>query len=471
MSLGALLADGGELSGLTGQYIMVSFLGAPIIGIALQMMNYLGAENHPQLASAFLISANVINLILDFIFLKFTPLGTAGAALSTVLGYLLGMAVFVFYIRSPKRMISFHFPKTFRPLAEAARAGVPMLIFMVMSFVKALGLNFIIISTLGNDGMSIYTVCENVLMIVEMIVGGVLGIIPNIAGVLYGEKDYYGLRALGNRVLKISYIMGAVIMAFILAFPEIVTMMFGIKEGELLGITAASLRVFMLCLPFYLWNKFLISYYESIEVSKLASIVTFLQNGVFILPAAFIGITVVQNSGGNGDLAMAASYIVSELLTVVVIAVYRRIKYRGEDVYLLPEKNSELIMDTTYESDMKEATAISKEVYSACQTAGLSGSTAMQIAVAAEEMSVNCIRYGGKSSHWIDLSIVNTDEGLLLRIRDSGMPFDPTEYEYDEDIYESTKGIEIVRKLTTDITYIRCMDLNNTILKFQPTIK
>lgn len=155
MSLGALLADGGELSGLTGQYIMASFLGAPIIGIALQMMNYLGAENHPQLASAYLISANVINLILDFIFLKFTPLGTAGAALSTVLGYLLGMAVFVFYIRSPKRMISFHFPKTFRPLAEAARAGVPMLIFMVMSFVKALGLNFIIISTLGNEGMSI----------------------------------------------------------------------------------------------------------------------------------------------------------------------------------------------------------------------------------------------------------------------------------------------------------------------------
>ena len=93
----------------------------------------------------------------------------------------------------------------------------------------------------------------------------------------------------------------------------------------------------------------------------------------------------------------------------------------------------------------------------------------MPIAVAAEEMVVNCIRYGGRKSHWIDLSLVPDEEeesGLLLRIRDNGVPFNPTEYEHDEDIYESTNGIEIVRRLAKDITYIRSVDMNNTVLLF-----
>lgn len=75
---------------------MVSFLGAPVIGTGLLMMSLLGAENHPELASAYLIVSNVINLVFDFILLKYTPLSTAGASLSAVLGFFFGMIVFIF---------------------------------------------------------------------------------------------------------------------------------------------------------------------------------------------------------------------------------------------------------------------------------------------------------------------------------------------------------------------------------------
>ena len=96
-----LVPGGGALADYTGDYIRVSMLGAPVIGIGLMMVNYLGVENHPELASAYLIIANVINLILDYIFLRFTPLGITGASLSTVLGFLLAMFVFLLYIRLP----------------------------------------------------------------------------------------------------------------------------------------------------------------------------------------------------------------------------------------------------------------------------------------------------------------------------------------------------------------------------------
>ena len=53
------------------------------------------------------------------------------------------------------------------------------------------------------------------------------------------------------------------------------------------------------------------------------------------------------------------------------------------------------------------------------------------MAVAAEETIVNCIKYGGRLSHWIDVSLVIEEQKMLLRIRDNGAPFNPTEYEFD----------------------------------------
>ena len=49
---------------------------------------------------------------------------------------------------------------------------------------------------IGEDGMAVFTVCDNVLLIVEMLTGGIIGVIPNVAGILFGEKDYVGIRVL-----------------------------------------------------------------------------------------------------------------------------------------------------------------------------------------------------------------------------------------------------------------------------------
>ena len=32
--------------------------------------------------------------------------------------------------------------------------------------------------------MAVFTVCDNVLLIVEMLTGGIIGVIPNVAGIL-----------------------------------------------------------------------------------------------------------------------------------------------------------------------------------------------------------------------------------------------------------------------------------------------
>lgn len=463
--LAQMLASSAGVADLTGDYIFVSMLGAPFIGIGLLMVSYLGTENHPELSSAYLIISNVINLFLDFIFLKYTSLGTKGAALSTVLGFVVGMVVFVRYIRSPKRMIGFVKVQSFSLMKEAVVMGAPVFVFMAMSFVKALGLNTIIVRLTGQDGMAIYTVCDNILMIVEMLAGGIIGIIPNMAGILYGEKDYFGIRALCKKTLQYSFIVVCVAVIFILIFAAQVTRLFGITEPVLQEEMMGALRIYIFSLPIYLWNKFLISYYESIEETTQASVITFLQNCLYILPSALFGILLGQALGGTGVNGLVLAFICAEGLTAVTAYIYRKIKYRHSDFYILPEQNEGVNLDISVAASLEEAVKIPLEITAFCEENGVLPNTANLAAMASEEMTVNIIKYGGKSARWIDVNLSIEKDEMRLRIRDNGIPFNPAEYTFDSDGYVF-HGIELVKRISSKVDYIRTMDMNNTVIAF-----
>ena len=464
--LAYMLASQAGVADLTEDYIFVSMLGAPFIGIGLLMVSYLGAESHPELSSAYLIISNLINLVLDFMFLKYTSLGTKGAALSTVLGFIIGMVVFVKYIYSPKRMIGFVKPPSFSLIKEVLVTGAPVFVFMTMSFVKALGLNTIIVSLTGQDGMAVYTVCDNILMIVEMLSGGIIGIIPNMAGILYGEKDYYAIRALCKRTLQYSFIVVGVAFLFIMVFAAQVTRMFGIKELILQKEMITALRIFIFSLPFYLWNKFLTSYYESIEETKQASLITFLQNCLYIIPSALIGILLGQALGGTGVNGLALSFVCAEILTALTAYIYRKIKYNNSDFYILPMENEGASLDLSVAASLDEAVKIPTEMTDFCKEQKVPANTANLAAVAAEEMIANIIKHGGKSVHWIDVNLSVEEKEMRLRIRDNGIPFNPAEYNFDSDGYE-INGIEIVKRMSSEIDYMRTIDMNNTIITFK----
>lgn len=462
-----LVSGDGILTTYTRDYIRISMFGAPVIGIGLMMVSYLGVENHPELASVYLILANVINLILDYIFLKFTPLGITGASLSTVLGFLFAMVVFIAYVRSEKRNISFVRlkAKDFSIIKEAIITGVPMLVFMATNFIKSLGLNTIIMNQVGEEGMAVFTVCDNVLLIVEMLTGGIIGVIPNVAGILFGEKDYVGIRVLCKKMLKYSYIVLAVIFVFIMLFTHQITVLFGSGGGELGSQMIQALRIFALCVAPYLWNKFIISYYESIEETAIASFVTFLENAVAVLPATFIGIYIWKQIDGIGIDGIAIGFVATEIITVIAALIFRKIKHKNSTFYIVPDKNPGINLDFSIKSTMEEAGTVNRKIMDFCKKNNVSGNKANLAAVCAEEMTVNIIKFGGKTSNWIDINLCLEEDICRLRIRDNGINFNPLEYTYDHEEFD-IHGIELVKKISKSMDYIRAIDMNNTIISF-----
>lgn len=57
---------------------------------------------------------------------------------------------------------------------------------------------------------------------------------------------------------------------------------------------------------------------------------------------------------------------------------------------------------------------------------------------------------------------------MIFRMRDTGIPFDPTDYRVDSGDFK-IHGIEVVKSITDRIQYMRVLDLNNTVTEMGMT--
>lgn len=461
-----MLAGDNILTGDVAAVIQVTFIGAPLIGIALQLMNYMAVDNNPSLATWYVVLSNVINLVADYFLLKYTSLGVQGAIWSTLIGYTVALVVLIPYIRSPKRMLSLvnPFKNTGEVFKMAVITGIPSMLSIVCEMIRNWVMNIIIIKASGENAVAVYTICLNLVMICELFLGGIIGTMATIGGVVYGEKDYFGIKSLSKNIIIYSYAMLAVLTVLLLVFTKQAASMFGIADGALMDMTVTAIRIFVFSLPFYVACRFLSTYYQTTEKTWLSNLIMVLDYCAALLPCAIAAVMIAKAMGFDSINAVMAAFIVGEGLAVLITVFVVKLKYRT-NILMLPEHNEETVLDISISPDIKEAVKVPRAILEFCKDK-IDPVKATQIAVAAEEMTVNVIKHGGKDVKSIDVMLSLTDDRIILRTRDSGIPFDPTDYTYDSEEFEFS-GIEVIKKLTNKITYMRMLDFNNTTVEIE----
>ena len=462
-----LLAGNHDLAALAEPYIMVNIAGIPILTVAIIFCYFMNADNHPQLGSALFIIANAVNLVLDFVFIRRFHMGMAGSALATVIGYLAGMAPVIIYFRSKQRMLRLRRPdkKAFHYMRIAMKAGIPSAAFTLMSAMKSVMINSAIVRILGNGPMAVYSVCANAVLIAELCVGGIIGLVQNIAGILYGERDYYGIRTLCKRVLSYSYMAIVILLIIFFAVPGWIAGLFGITEGDMLALCEMALRIFACSFPFYVYNKFLMSYYQTILQPGLSTVVTVLQGFVVIVPLTLAGIFFW---GLPGVCLMA---VVSEAVTILLAILWRikgqrSGKLEAGGVYMLPQITNEKFLDCSVKSNLDEVIAFREKLFAFCADNHISERDAKILGLAVEEIAANIVQYGYRSGkNYMDISFTIQDDKYMLRIRDDGVPFNPLEYQQQEEEEVTVGGIALIKKMASQFQYMRVLNMNNTVIE------
>ena len=469
--LANLFSSNQEIVELGRQYLLIYFVTNPAITIALLLASFMAVDNNPKLSSIAYILGNIIKIGSMFLFINVFKWGVYGAALSTGFGFLLGSLVVIFYIKSNKRLLklTLRLRKTFGDLKDSIRASSATALNMVLTAVQMTIVNIVLGSVLTNDNdLLIFGVIANMVFIFDLLVGGIQGVIPTICTILYGEKDYYSLKKIVKKIYIINIAVSILLTILIFIAPDIYAKIYNYNETnvELVSQAYKIIRIYVFSFMFYEINKFSTSYYPAIEKNMPSYVTVLLREAVIVLPLTIILLHT------NGLVGYAIAQIINEALTVIITyiftVIYGHVRKKGSGIFLF-EKEDFKSYDVSIDNNIENAAIISKELTDFALENKAANRSAQIIGLASEEIVSNIIYYGykNKGQKTIDVNLKISDGTLILRIRDDGLPFDPTKYDFDEDENYSTSGIKMIEKLTDKMTYMRILSMNNTVFEMK----
>ena len=452
------------------QYVLVYMATDPIITLALLLASFVGVDNNPRLASAMYIVANVFKIGSEYVFIKFCNMSMYGAALSTGFGYFIGILLVFFYIKSKKRMlsISFKFDSPKECMKESLKASSSLALNLFLTAMQ-MSICSIFVSRLISDSFEImiFGVLANMVFVFDLFSGGIIQTIPNICGVLYGERDYYALRKIARIIFIINISVTAFLTAVICIFPNVYCLIFGFNDYNLdQNLTYTCIWIYIASFIPYEISKFNQMHYPTIKKNVPAYVTVLCRELILVIPLT-LGLLFSHGLIGY-CISQCSTEIGTVIITYIFIYFYNKKKKTSSDGFLMiPRIETQDKYDVTITNDINEVEELSQEVKEYALKHGASERDATMISIGAEEMVANIIQYGYrfKNHHYyIDVTLRVSEDKILLTIRDDGIIFDPTQYKEDEQEF-STSGILLVRKIVSNITYTRVLSTNNTYLE------
>lgn len=249
-----LLCSNRQLLPLARDYMQVLLLGNPAFILMWGLSTMVGVDGSPRLVSNAVIIDNVVNLLLDIVFIQWLGWGIAGSSAATVVGHLVGIAILLtHWIKPENRRLTLVFSTG--GLVDSWRRivsqGAPLAIASICLTLLLLSANSIVLSTLGRTGIFAFAVCMNLLQIYNLFVSGTCQTLQSLGAIQVGKGDAQGLQSVISRALRFITVAMALTCLVIWIIPGTVVRLFGGDEPSMLAEGVRALRVFALSfIPF-----------------------------------------------------------------------------------------------------------------------------------------------------------------------------------------------------------------------------
>ena len=469
-----LLTNDKVLLPLVKGFLRILVYATPLMVLILGVVFCLRTDGKAKLASIVLVTANAVNLILDLVYIGIFGMGINGAALATFSGYAVGAATLFFYVFAKDRTLKVNFKLLSKPfvglkyLERILVTGTPSAMSAVLVPAKLFCINAIVLSVGGSSGMVAFSVCISCLSLSSMFVSGVAQTMTPIIGVLYGEKDFAGIRFVVKRAFQILAVATILVTILLELFPENVLALFGVKHAADLAIGILAVRVFSISLIGKSFNMLMLFYYMTTEKRGFANAISVVEGFAIVVPGAFV------LSKLAGTAGVWSSFIIAEVVTMAMIAGYYlyirdQATNKYNDILLLDTASIDRskMLDLTIRGNIDDVVGVSKKTIEFLSKGGVESSLCNKVGMVIEEMAANIAMYGytqGKKNNYIDIRIKLLEEEFIIILRDDGQWFDPTKYLESEKKEEAylVGGIELVKALAKQVAYARILGLNNT---------
>ena len=450
-----------ELIRPVSEYLIpVLFLGIPMI-LLNGTAAFVRVDGLRKLAVALPIVSNALNLLMDYVFMGVFKFGIAGAGWATNVGFTAALFLLIPYFRSPKRTVFFTRIgiKDMRLMFNAFHLGLATALMYLCMFIKTKFLNTIVLSALGVVGGQILVVCASVTSVANIFFTGTAQTMLPINGALYGAQDYKGIRQLFKRAMLVMQLICVVIMAVFMIFPLQTGAIFNVTGAEAQQLLPGAIIMFSLCVPPTGMLFIFRSHYQSTGHRNAATVLTVLEGTVFFIPVLWVLSMIDPN-------LVWLSHVISIVLAIAAVLLVMGImaKRKGRSaILLLPKQADGDTYDFSVANNVEAAVDAAHKVVKYCTDRGVDRDTANRIGISVEELCVNTAKYAASSkSDMIDIFLKITPEAVVLKVRDNGSIFNPTEY--IDNSGEMITGLQLIRSISSKVEYNRVIGFNTTIV-------
>ncbi len=465
--IAGILGAEGALLEPSGQYLYGYFLGAiPTILLSV-MMNFIRIDGSPKLPLICIGVMTIANITLDILMIYVFKLGMFGMALATTISYCLAVVAACSHFFKKDSTLKFvKPPNPFKEFLQTFATGFPTAISRISDTVKVMLLNNMLVafvSVTAVTALNVRTQANNLLG------GVVLGIgqaaIPTV-GMFFGEEDKTAIKDTLKTTLRIGLILSCVLAIILLLLPSLFSGLLGVADAGIMKMSNTAICFFAVGLPISLINMVLMNFYQSTKRVGLATMICVLQSLVYTVTFAFI---LIRPFGANG---VWMSFLLGEIFTllttfVCIFVKNKKVSMSIASIVMLDDDfggSPSDRLEISIGNSMDEVMAISGGIYKFAQNRDIDKKTLNVLSLCIEEMAGYVVQHAFKEGdkRWLDLTVLDKPDSIIVRIRDNGAAFDPLAYLSNgaKDHY----GIKMIHALAESFEYRRNMGLNNLII-------
>ena len=303
----------------TKQYLCIVSLGGVFVLISNCFSNILRAEGEANKAMAGQVIGNMLNVILDPLFILVFKWNIAGAAIATVIGNLMAAIFYIGYYVGGNSKLSIKL-KDFSVKNGIARSvlviGIPASLASVLMSVSQMIMNAMM-AGFGDMAVAGAGVAMKVTMITGMISMGIGQGVQPLLGFSVGAKDWDRYHKILRFSMIFSLILGAVLTLFCYVFTKQLVSVF-LTDQNAYDYAVTFVRILLTTSvifgPFYVLTNAL----QAMGAATASLIINISRQGLIYIPMLFILRAILQVTGLIW--AQPVADVLSTLLAAVLYA-------------------------------------------------------------------------------------------------------------------------------------------------------
>ena len=457
--LGTVPADG-ALFEATRSYLAVLVSATPLFYMSNILNYYLRNDDSEKIAGVGSVAGNLTDIGFNILLVLVLGYGTAGAALSTMIGQTVAVLCYLPGIFGGNHILKV---RPGRPAPSAAarafREGFSSSVQYLYQLIFLLLCNNILIRAGNEASVAVFDMLQNASYLILYLYEGTARAMQPMVSTYCGEHRGQGMRNVRRYAFVYGCGVGCTAALLIFLYPQSICALFGLHGGQAAGMGRGALRLYCAGTVFAGISILLAGYFQSCGQERESLIISSLRGVIVLIPCVLF--FSFLRTGLFWWMFPAVEILSLGMWTIRFLSG----RCRGKDF------DVSRVYTCTVSREDRDMTMVTGEAEAFCEKWEASPRQIYFVTMTIEELCLVILRDGGGDDVCIEITLVAGEQGeFILHIRDTARYFDPFALETgrvsrDGGFDMDAMGVRVIKSKAKEFFYRRYGGFNSLVVK------